>query len=183
MQLKILSWKRSISFARLPTKVHLVKAIVFPVVMYRELDQKEAWALKNWCFPTVVLEKTLESPFECKEIKPVNPQGKEINPEYLLERLMLKLQSFGHLMQRVDLLEKTLMVGKVKDRWRSRQQRMTWLDGVTDSINMNLSKLWKMVKDGEVWHAAVHGVARSWTRLNNWTEMIYITTTLLYTWN
>ena len=74
MQLKILSWKRSISFARLPTKVHLVKAIVFPVVMYRELDQKEAWALKNWCFPTVVLEKTLESPFECKEIKPVNPK-------------------------------------------------------------------------------------------------------------
>ena len=85
----------------------------------------------------------------------------EINSEYSLEGLMLKLQSFGHLMQRVDLLEKTLMVGKVKDRWRSRQQRMTWLDGVTDSINMNLSKLWKMVKDGEVWHAAVHGVARS----------------------
>ena len=81
-----------------------------------EFDHKEGWALKNSCFPTVVLEKTLESPFECKEIKPVNPQGKEINPEYLLERLMLKLQSFGHLMWRAKSLENTLMLGKMESK-------------------------------------------------------------------
>ena len=77
--------------------------------------------------------------------------------------LLLKLQYFDHLMKRADLLEKTLMVGKIKDRWRSRQQRMTWLDGVTDSMDMNLSKLWEMVKDGEVWRAVVHRVAKSRT--------------------
>ena len=167
MQLKILSWKRSISFARLPTKVHLVKAIVFPVVMYRELDQKEAWALKNWCFPTVVLEKTLESPFECKEIKPVNPQGKEINPEYLLERLMLKLQSFGHLMQRANSLEKTLILGKIEGRRRWGRQWMRWLDGIIYSMDMNWAN------SGRWWGIGKPGVlqfigSQCWTRLGSW---------------
>ena len=119
----------------LPTKVCLVKATVFPVVMYGcELD-KESWALKNWCFWTVVLEKTLESPLDSKEIQLVHPKGNQ--SWYSLEGLLLKLklQYFGHLMWRTDSLEKTLMLGKIEGRGRRGWQRMRWLDGITNLMD------------------------------------------------
>ena len=134
-----------------------------------ELDHKEVWGPKNRCFQIVVLEKTLESPLDCKEIKLINLKGNQ--PEYLLEglMLMLKLQNFAHLMWIADSLEKTLMLGKIVGKRRRDWQRIRWYDGLTDSMDMSLSKLQEIGKDRTACYAATHEAVKSQTQLSDWT--------------
>ena len=155
----------------LPTKVHIVKAMVFPVVMYgcenwtiTKAEHQRIDAFELWCW-----RRLLRVPWTARSNQSIL---KKINLKYSLEELKVRLQYFGHLMQRAESLEKTLMLVKIEGRRRRGQQRMRWLDGIIDSISMNLSKLQEMMKDREARYAAGHGVTKSQTQPSNWTTTI-----------